>query len=191
LQLPLLRSHPDPTANAAASTPPATPDAATAPTARSGPYPDLRLLGPIIEGVWDAAVERHRACCFRGSGQTRSGDSDAKQNPARQGAAIDLLHRAAPPSGARVLCGPTAFSRAAPTGSGSRFRYEKMLDWSAIDAIVHDKRMIPASHAASARAPDKVFPNPLLHPRREPAMERVWGPRRDGPESNMATALQR
>jgi hypothetical protein len=96
------------------------------------------------------------------------------------------------PYGARVLCGPTVFSsRAAPAGSGSRFRYEKMLDWSAIDAIVHDKKMISASHAAPARASDGVFPKPLLHPRLEPAMERIWGRRRDGPESNMATALQR
>jgi hypothetical protein len=72
---------------------------------------------------------------------------------------ISLIERLLP-YGARVLCGPTVFSRAAPAGSGSRFRYEKMLDWYAIGAIVHDKRMIPASHAAPARAPDKVFPNP-------------------------------
>src|SRR5262249_33729513 len=81
---PLVRSHPDPTANAAASTPPATPDAAPAPTARTRPDPDLRLLDPIVEGVRDAVIERHRPCGVRASRQphrNESGASGAKQNP--------------------------------------------------------------------------------------------------------------
>jgi hypothetical protein len=97
-QCALVRSHPDPTANAAASTPPATPDAAPAPTAaRTGPHPNLGLLDPIVEGARDAVVQRHRACRFGGPSQTRRGGSGAKQNPARQGAAVDLFHRTIPP----------------------------------------------------------------------------------------------
>jgi hypothetical protein len=98
LQCPLVRSYPDPTANAAASSPPATPDAAPAPAAaRTGANPDLRFLDPIIEGARDAVVERQRHRRARDAG--KSGYGGPKQNSTRQTAAIDCPHQLFPRPG--------------------------------------------------------------------------------------------
>jgi hypothetical protein len=91
--------HPAPTADAAASTPPATPDAASRAPARTNDD-HLSLLDPIVEGAWDAVVERHRAHRFRAHGQPPSGDGSPEQKPAREAAAINQLHRRSLPRSA-------------------------------------------------------------------------------------------
>lgn len=93
-------SDPAPTADPPASMPPATPDAATGAAARRRPDPGLGLLDPLVERAWSAIVERHRARGSPTCSEAGDGGSRAAQKPARQGAAVNRLHRTIPPSGA-------------------------------------------------------------------------------------------
>jgi len=67
------KSYPTPPADAAASMPPAPPDAATRAAARRGRCHDLSLPNPIVEGAGNAVLERHRGRCRRD--QAKSGGS--------------------------------------------------------------------------------------------------------------------
>ena len=91
--------HPAPAADAPASMAPATPDPAARPVAGRGPtrrrpcHHDLGLLDRAFERVRKAVVERHRAYRCWARAQAKSGDSRPEQNFARQGAAVDRVHR--------------------------------------------------------------------------------------------------
>jgi hypothetical protein len=91
----LVKSNPAPTADAAASTPPATPDPAARAATRD--RPDDHRLGlddPVVEGARSARVERHGLYRFRAHGQSSGGgDGGPEQKAAREAAAIDQLHR--------------------------------------------------------------------------------------------------
>jgi hypothetical protein len=114
-----VKSHPAPTADAAASIPPATPDPAARAATRDRPDDHrLGLHDPVVEGARCAGVERHGLYRFRACGQTRSGDGGPEQKPARQGAAVNLFHRTVPPSSEPRPPDPGSTSfRPAPTGS--------------------------------------------------------------------------
>ena len=146
--------HPAPAADAPASMEPATPDPAARPVAGRGPtrrrpcHQDLGLVDRAFERVRKAVVERHRTYRCWAQGQTRCGDSRPEQNFARQGAAVDRVHRTFLPRAAgRLTPNQQACSRG-PTGWRSRFCYDRVfLKRTGLTRLPMGKRIVLAACA--------------------------------------------